>query len=265
MEARACVLSQASGPTFSGIPREMGLGLYLRGDGARDAWMATASAWLADNTVDPFERPVEGRDREGRPVLRVILHPGAEAFELIDAGDGALIASAATTPVGPGYHAYVCQLLRGLGAELGLRWAPPGEDEVDGLSSESVESVATCDGVSSVRFYAGEEPDDLNSDVLAVYYPEPPKVLDAVDIVPRLARWLLSTDQTMGNWISKAELQNELGQAEIEETTVSESLPVDELEPALERSGAVTAIGLDVLQIPRCKLTLTAGSEAEGS
>ncbi len=140
-----------------------------------------------------------------------------------------------------------------------------GTVEVDELSSESVESVATCDGVSSVRFYLGDEPDDLNSEVLAVYYPEPPKVLDAVDMVPRLARWLLSTDQTMGNWISKAELQSELGEGEIEETTVSESLPADELESALERSGAVTAIGLDVLQIPRCKLTLTTGSAAEGS
>ena len=140
-----------------------------------------------------------------------------------------------------------------------------GVISANSITSESIAPIEACEEVSSVRFYAGDHVEDPNADVVAVYYPHTPKVLDAADAIPKLKAWLASTDQTMGNWVSKASLDSELADVELEKTTVSETLPVEVLDSALESSGAVTALGLDELQMPKCRLTLITITEAAGS
>jgi hypothetical protein len=58
----------------------------------------------------------------------VRLHPAAEELELIIPGRGTLIASAKTSTVGPGYHIFLCDLLRQLGDDLRIEWDPPAKD-----------------------------------------------------------------------------------------------------------------------------------------
>jgi hypothetical protein len=53
------------------------------------------------------------------------LHPAADEVALVAAGQGRVVAAATTSMVGPGYHRYVCDLLRGLGEALEVDWAEP--------------------------------------------------------------------------------------------------------------------------------------------
>jgi hypothetical protein len=104
----------------------MGLGLYL------------AATPRVSNPLDVVEHHVRARHQDvlealGRAdgLLAVSLHPAAEDIEF--AFDGRqLTVSAKTSTVGPGYHAYVCEMLRELAAELGATFGPlPGEDDGD--------------------------------------------------------------------------------------------------------------------------------------
>jgi hypothetical protein len=61
----------------------------------------------------------------------LVLHPAAEPLELTTPAGGAIVASANTSSVGPGYHAFVCDLLRELGEELGIEWQPADEEHFD--------------------------------------------------------------------------------------------------------------------------------------
>ncbi len=79
----------------------MGVGLYLHGHSDMDGW------------IDAL------RERLAR-----YPHPAAEDIEVTDEG----IVSAATTPVGPGYHVSVCRTLDVATRELAIRWDPPDDD-----------------------------------------------------------------------------------------------------------------------------------------
>ena len=59
------------------------------------------------------------RDSEDRPVLLVELHPAAPPIEIWLRGSGRIQATAITTPAGPGYHQYLCDLFRQLADDFG--------------------------------------------------------------------------------------------------------------------------------------------------
>lgn len=68
-------------------------------------------------------------DPQGRPVLFLRLHPAAEDLIFVGAGNGRLVVSARTDTAGPGYHVFVCDLLRRMGEDLEVQWAPRDEAE----------------------------------------------------------------------------------------------------------------------------------------
>jgi hypothetical protein len=113
----------------------MGVGLYLTGRYGRGglfsraeaprSWLERAEAWIQENSGETLLMAHQGQDPDGRPALLVQLHPAAEEVWLIGVGGGAVHISAKTSTVGPGYHVYVCDLLRGLGSALGVTWDPP--------------------------------------------------------------------------------------------------------------------------------------------
>jgi hypothetical protein len=59
---------------------------------------------------------------ESIPTLCCRLHPAAEDIELSFVGPSQLVASANTTTVGPGYHAFVTSMLKELALEFHARW-----------------------------------------------------------------------------------------------------------------------------------------------
>jgi hypothetical protein len=90
---------------------------------ARD-WLGRAAVWfegIGDAVLDA--RVV--RDSEDKPVLLASLHPSAQPIELRLGASGRVKLHAVTTPAGPGYHAYLCDLLRQFGEEFDLSWEEP--------------------------------------------------------------------------------------------------------------------------------------------
>jgi len=64
-------------------------------------------------------------DASAGSTLLVSLHPAAPELVIAAAEGGRVTVSAVTSPVGPGYHTFACGLVRQLGEEIGIAWAPP--------------------------------------------------------------------------------------------------------------------------------------------
>jgi hypothetical protein len=108
----------------------MGVGLRLTGRyGAGEGWgptpqdwLADVAAWLRDNAGEPFRSVRQGNNKGGEPALLASLHPAAEDVHVTVPESGAVVVAAKTSTVGPGYHIYLCDLIRRLGADLDVTW-----------------------------------------------------------------------------------------------------------------------------------------------
>lgn len=111
----------------------MGLGFYLRGalrGSSRFGLRLNAiEAWFRKHAADEVRRWETFSDDSGSPAALLSLHPGAERVEVFAEPDGNIVFSASTSSVGPGYHAYLCDLIQALGTELGIDWHFPGADD----------------------------------------------------------------------------------------------------------------------------------------
>lgn len=56
------------------------------------------------------------------------MHPAADPVEFSFVERGSVIVTATTSTAGPGYHLFACDLLKTLGAELGLEWDAANDD-----------------------------------------------------------------------------------------------------------------------------------------
>jgi hypothetical protein len=111
----------------------MGVGLCVTGrsrEAAKDAedWLDRVRSWLEESAGEPLEWARLGRDGEDRPAVLACLHPCAEDVEIAIDGPGRVVATAKTSTVGPGYHAFVCELLHRLGDALAIDWDAPGDE-----------------------------------------------------------------------------------------------------------------------------------------
>jgi len=97
------------------------VGLFLRG--------RVTSAAVLDRLASRLgQEPQVSSLRVDSEAVEVVLHPAAESVDFVlEAGDG-LRVMAKTSTVGPGYHAYLVDLLRGLGDELGVHWESVEDD-----------------------------------------------------------------------------------------------------------------------------------------
>ncbi|MBU6453784.1 MAG: hypothetical protein KGS72_18535 [Cyanobacteria bacterium REEB67] len=120
----------------------MSLGLYLKGLFDPDfagrpaagrvfdrATLEEFEIWLSNVAFDELEWTQWTEDDEGNPCLMMQLHPGAEPLMLSNCDDGALMLAAATSSAGPGYHIFVCDLIRKMAQVHGLLWIT--DDEVE--------------------------------------------------------------------------------------------------------------------------------------
>lgn len=115
----------------------MGVGLSVTGrcpvvaDEA-EGWLVRVRSWLEGNAGEPLESVRPGRDDADRPAVIVSLHPCAEDVEIAVPGPGRVSISAKTSTVGPGYHAFLCDLLHRLGGDLDVAWEAPDEESGTG-------------------------------------------------------------------------------------------------------------------------------------
>ncbi len=88
-------------------------------------------------------------------------------------------------------------------------------------------------------------------------YPRETLVLDYLDLAPRLTKWIETTPQNMGNWVSKYSLRRKTEMIDIEPVLVvqvGESLqPIDSV---VSERKVFIAIGYDLLQIPISKIEI---------
>jgi hypothetical protein len=115
----------------------VGLGLYLTGRyGAAaeepETWLDRLRSWLEEHAGEPLESVRIGQDDRDSPAVIVNLHPCAEDVEMVVPEAGRLVVSAKTSTVGPGYHAYLCDLMHRLGDALAIDWDAPGDESDTG-------------------------------------------------------------------------------------------------------------------------------------
>lgn len=86
-------------------------------------FLSRVEDWLKRETAELLEDARFDVDGQGRPNLFMRLHPAADDVAFAAADGGALVVAANTYTVGPGYHRYLCDLLRRLGQEFHIVWA----------------------------------------------------------------------------------------------------------------------------------------------
>lgn len=147
-----------------------------------------------------------------------------------------------------------------------LLWGPPdknitdlGIHEVSELKESDFTPIKNSQGINSIRLYRTDPgPGNYTSDVICVNYPKETPVLDVMDLVPKATRWVNTTSQNMGNWVTKEDiLHTELAGINIQPVPVLKgNLPLNLANEELQKNRELTVIGFDMLQIPRYKMTL---------
>lgn len=105
----------------------MGIGVSVHGtmtDGrssTKDSAFQAIQVTLPGLVIDPLLSRIIDFDQQGE-VLQCLIHPLSDPLEFAWPGDGRLIAMTKTTTLGPGYHAFIVDVLKALGAKLNIRW-----------------------------------------------------------------------------------------------------------------------------------------------
>lgn len=113
----------------------MSLGLQLRGVLRQTVshdpvTLQTLETWFR-RECQPLVRDARVSQEDSTAVLLIELHPAAESLRLWFENDVEMVVSAQTTSVGPGYHVYVCDLLKHLSGDFGIHWDEHSEEEGD--------------------------------------------------------------------------------------------------------------------------------------
>jgi hypothetical protein len=110
----------------------MGVGFYLTGSYGKGkpqpakTWLKQVVAWLTKNHEgEPSIDARQGRTEQGKPALYLDLYPCAQEVEIFVPRPGRVDVVATTSTVGPGYHIFLCDLLKKLGKGVGIAWDSP--------------------------------------------------------------------------------------------------------------------------------------------
>src|SRR5688572_13489495 len=105
----------------------MGLGIYIKGEVSKSFLsfrntsfkLSTIQDYIRDNSTGLFKDFLSFSDNEN--ILYATIHPCEEPmhFEL---SDNIIFCLAKTNSVGPGYHAYLVELVEKLGKNVGIKW-----------------------------------------------------------------------------------------------------------------------------------------------
>lgn len=89
-----------------------------------------------------------------------------------------------------------------------------GERIIPEISKDEMKALNAAPGINSIRIYASLPEQDVDAGILCIVYPQATSVLDVADLLPRVTRWVQNTPQSMGNWTSRDELFQEMGDRE---------------------------------------------------
>ena len=131
-----------------------------------------------------------------------------------------------------------------------------GTGKISDLKQNNFDWIPQDREINSLRFYR-KTPDynRLTADVVAVVYPQKPQVLDIVDLTYKMKKWAYSTPLTMGNWVSKERILPLLESIENEGIPFFEgSIPNEWMNKTLQKNGELSAIGFDIMQLPKVKI-----------
>jgi hypothetical protein len=146
-----------------------------------------------------------------------------------------------------------------------LLWGTPdqsitdlGAHEVSGLQESDLAMLKSSPDLNCLRFYRTDPGSgDFTTGVVCLNYPRETRVLDVMDLLPKVKHWVNTTPQNMGNWTSKEAIVQKLEEVPMESVPVFKGeLPLKLLDNVLQKNRELTVIGFDVLQIPRYKVTL---------
>jgi len=142
-------------------------------------------------------------------------------------------------------------------------WGAPQENikksntlQVSELNRDDFNIILNRTAINSLRVYQ-TKPDykNLAKNVFAVIYSDEIQGLDILDLIPKIKAWVNTTDQTMGNWVSKEEIDKQLKAININQVPVYKRIPFEILNQKLQEDGKLIMIGFDILQVPRNKMT----------
>ena len=131
-----------------------------------------------------------------------------------------------------------------------------GQYKVADIKKEDLHIITNSPDINSVRIYSTiPNYENLTDSVYAVFYPKKTQILDIIELVPKIIRWLDTQSFSMGNWSSKEAIRNKYASYKIKEQLVfKEILPIDSINKILLKNHELHIIGFDILQIPRYKI-----------
>jgi hypothetical protein len=113
----------------------MAVGLHLTGrykpGGAGadpEAWLDRAQAWFETREEEPLMIAWRRENEAGQPTLFVQVHPSGEDVEITVLKPSRIAVSAQTSSLGPGYHLFLCELLKRFGQQQHITWDQRGDD-----------------------------------------------------------------------------------------------------------------------------------------
>jgi hypothetical protein len=120
---------------------------------------------------------------------------------------------------------------------------------------EHLEVITNFENINSLRFYkTNPNYNNLVSEASIVSYPRETIILDIIDLAVNMKRWINRTNISMGNWISKEEISNELDLIVInEDISIYKEIPLKVANKMLQTNGQLVIIGFDTMQVPRYK------------
>lgn len=133
-----------------------------------------------------------------------------------------------------------------------------GSCEVSELRESDLVILLNTPDINSLRFYRADPGSgNYTAGVVFVSYPRRTRVPDVMDLLPKVQQWVNTTPQNMGNWTSKEAIIQELKAAQTEAVPVFKGdLPLELLNDVLKNNRELVVIGFDVLQVPRCRLSI---------
>ncbi len=142
-------------------------------------------------------------------------------------------------------------------------WGSPEENITDlgkyekaNISTKDFELFADSLKINSLRIYNGKPNyESLTDSVLAIVYPHETNVLDIVDVIPKMEKWINKTPLIMGNWSTRGYILQKFEKINIESVPVfKQEFPLNELNAILKENRELHVIAYDILQIPIYKI-----------
>ncbi|MCC5466157.1 hypothetical protein [Pelosinus baikalensis] len=133
-----------------------------------------------------------------------------------------------------------------------------GVYNVSEIKEDDFELLKNFSDINSIRLYRIDPVhDSYTSNVASVIYPKETSVLDSMELLPKMSRWLNETPQNMGNWISKEWLIQELAAIQNQPVPVSKGgIPLELANTVLQNNRELIVVGFDILQVPKYKMTI---------